>query len=60
MCKKEPVVRKSTHIFLQLDKLQDEIQAYVEKETSRSDTKWSANAVAIVKGWFKVRIWSFL
>ncbi|PAV56256.1 hypothetical protein WR25_15695 isoform B [Diploscapter pachys] len=53
MCKKEPVVRKSTHIFLQLDKLQDEIQAYVEKEISKSDTKWSANAIAIVKGWFK-------
>ncbi|KAK6751177.1 hypothetical protein RB195_002881 [Necator americanus] len=54
ICKLEPKVRQSTHIFLHLDALQDEVRQYVEKEIAKPDSRWSANAIAIVKGWIKV------
>ncbi|KAL6736974.1 hypothetical protein Aduo_010656 [Ancylostoma duodenale] len=53
ICKQEPKVRQSTHIFLHLDALQDEVRQYVENEIAKPDTRWSPNAIAIVKGWIK-------
>ncbi|KJH48433.1 methionine--tRNA ligase, partial [Dictyocaulus viviparus] len=31
----------------------NEVRDYVEKEISKADTRWSSNAIAIVKGWIK-------
>uniref|UniRef100_A0A1I7XJX3 methionine--tRNA ligase n=1 Tax=Heterorhabditis bacteriophora TaxID=37862 RepID=A0A1I7XJX3_HETBA len=57
VCKQEPKVRQSTHIFLHLDRLQvsllDDVRKYVETQIERSDNRWSSNAIAIVKGWIK-------
>uniref|UniRef100_A0A8L8KBT2 Methionyl-tRNA synthetase n=1 Tax=Heligmosomoides polygyrus TaxID=6339 RepID=A0A8L8KBT2_HELPZ len=52
ICRQEPKVRQSTHIFLHLDALQD-VRKYVESEIAKPNTRWSSNAVAIVKGWIK-------
>uniref|UniRef100_A0A7I4YPJ1 Methionine--tRNA ligase, cytoplasmic n=1 Tax=Haemonchus contortus TaxID=6289 RepID=A0A7I4YPJ1_HAECO len=53
ICKQEPKVRQSTHIFLHLDALQDEVRQYVEHEIAKPNMRWSSNAIAIVKGWIK-------
>jgi len=53
ICSNKPAVKTSSHIFLNLDQLQPEVEAYVEKVISDGGNKWSANAVSIVKGWLK-------
>ncbi|KAF8370512.1 mars-1 [Pristionchus pacificus] len=52
LCKKTPVIKQSSHIFLELDKLQEKVGDYLEKKLSE-DNHWSANAISIVKGWIK-------
>ncbi|GMS82915.1 hypothetical protein PENTCL1PPCAC_5090, partial [Pristionchus entomophagus] len=52
ICKQTPVVKQSSHIFLELDKLQEKVSAYLEEQLSR-DNHWSANVISIVKGWIK-------
>lgn len=44
-----PVMRDSTHIFLELDKLEPEISAFIDK--SSKEGKWSQNGTAIAQGW---------
>ncbi|KAI6784163.1 methionyl-tRNA synthetase [Emericellopsis cladophorae] len=44
-----PVPRDTKHLFLSLDKLQPEVEAWFEK----MHEKWSANGVAITKAWLK-------
>ncbi|CAJ0587351.1 unnamed protein product, partial [Mesorhabditis spiculigera] len=53
VCKKEPVVRQSRHIFLSLDKLQPEVAKHIEEVLARPDNRSSPNALAIAKGWIK-------
>lgn len=53
ICKREPKVRQSNHIFLSLDKLQGEVADFIDKQLERKDCKWSANAISIAKGWIK-------
>ncbi|GMR48086.1 hypothetical protein PMAYCL1PPCAC_18281, partial [Pristionchus mayeri] len=52
LCKKTPVIKQSSHIFLELDKLQEKVGEHLEKRLSE-DNHWSANAISIVKGWIK-------
>lgn len=56
ICKQQPTVKQSSHIFLSLDKLQEEVREYVEGQLAREDNRWSPNAISIVKGWIKVVI----
>lgn len=46
-------MKSSRHVFLDLDKLQGEVEAFQEKSLAREDQRWSANAIAIARGWFK-------
>ncbi|KAJ2825221.1 methionine--tRNA ligase mes1, partial [Coemansia erecta] len=46
-----PVVRESKHLFIDLDRLQPQCEAFV-KESSAAGA-WSANAQAITSGWLK-------
>ncbi|TGZ84817.1 methionyl-tRNA synthetase [Ascodesmis nigricans] len=46
-----PILRESQHIFLDLEKLQPEVQAWMEK--SSTDGKWSSNGVGITNSWLK-------
>ncbi|GMS95771.1 hypothetical protein PENTCL1PPCAC_17946, partial [Pristionchus entomophagus] len=52
LCKKTPAVKQSSHIFLELDKLQAKVGEHLENRLSE-DNHWSANAISIVKGWIK-------
>ncbi|GMT24200.1 hypothetical protein PFISCL1PPCAC_15497, partial [Pristionchus fissidentatus] len=52
LCKMAPVVKQSSHIFLELDKLQDKVGADLEKKLS-VENHWSTNAVSIARGWIK-------
>ncbi|CAD6191869.1 unnamed protein product [Caenorhabditis auriculariae] len=53
ICKNRPHVRESTHIFIDLDKLQDSARDHVLKQLDRPDHRWSPNAISIVKAWLK-------
>lgn len=46
-----PVVRDTKHIFLELDKLQPEIEAFFRK--SAIDGAWSSNGIEITNAWLK-------
>lgn len=46
-----PIPRESQHIFLDLEKLQPEVQAWVKK--SSEEGKWSRNGVNITEAWLK-------
>ncbi|CAJ0952700.1 unnamed protein product, partial [Mesorhabditis belari] len=53
ICKNEPKVKQSEHVFLALDKLQPEVAEYIEKQLALPHHRWSTNAIAIAKGWIK-------
>ncbi|VDM24829.1 unnamed protein product [Toxocara canis] len=53
VCSGTPVVKPSTHLFVQLDKLSAEVEEHMNKQISASANHWSANAVSIAKGWIK-------
>lgn len=46
-----PVTRETTHVFLELDKLQPEIESFFEK--SSSDGAWTNNGKVITSAWLK-------
>ncbi|ORX60728.1 methionyl-tRNA synthetase [Hesseltinella vesiculosa] len=46
-----PITRDSRHLFLNLEKLQSGIEAFVEKSTVEG--KWSSNGVNITHSWLK-------
>ncbi|BFZ56130.1 methionine--tRNA ligase mes1 [Savitreella phatthalungensis] len=45
------IVKDSNHIFLSLDKLQAETEAWAEKSAAKG--RWSSNGVAITRQWLK-------
>ncbi|EGD75422.1 methionyl-tRNA synthetase [Salpingoeca rosetta] len=49
-CGKTPQLRTSTHLYLCLDKLQPEMQAYFAQAVEKG--VWSANAQDITQSWF--------
>ena len=49
-CGKTPELRTSTHLYLCLDKLQPEIEAYFKEAVATG--KWSSNAQDITQSWF--------
>ncbi|MFA4906802.1 MAG: methionine--tRNA ligase [archaeon] len=50
-CGEKPVPRKSTHLFIELGKLQPELQKWFEK--SSKEGKWTENAVRTTNAWLK-------
>lgn len=48
--KSRPVIKSSTHLFLDLPKLQQQCESFVES-TSKSG-EWSQNSIDITRGWF--------
>lgn len=53
ICQSEPVLRSSLHIFLNLKQFEDELKDHLDKQWSRSDSKWSTNAINISKSWLR-------
>ncbi|KFD65297.1 hypothetical protein M514_00606 [Trichuris suis] len=50
LCHQTPTLRSSEHLFLDLAKLQPQVEAYLLKLWSNGAV-WSSNAIAITKGW---------
>ncbi|CAM0135221.1 methionine--tRNA ligase mes1 [Umbelopsis sp. WA50703] len=47
----KPITKQSKHLFLNLDTLQPEIDAFVSQ--SSSEGKWSSNGIQITQSWLK-------
>jgi len=50
-CGTRPEIRKTKHLFLDLEKLQKELEKWVGKQSK--DGKWSDNAIRMTNAWFK-------
>ncbi|KRZ50690.1 Methionine--tRNA ligase, cytoplasmic, partial [Trichinella nativa] len=53
LCSHPPIIRTSEHLFLDLPKLQLNLEKYLEEQWASSDCCWSHNAIAITKKWLK-------
>ncbi|RXN29505.1 methionine--tRNA cytoplasmic isoform X1 [Labeo rohita] len=51
VCKQTPVIRSSKHLFLNLPKLEDELEQWLNKSTSAGD--WTGNAKHITRSWLR-------
>ncbi|XP_026162428.1 methionine--tRNA ligase, cytoplasmic isoform X2 [Mastacembelus armatus] len=51
VCKQTPVIRSSKHLFLDLPKLETQLEEWLEETTSTGD--WTANAKQITRSWVR-------
>ncbi|XP_041835884.1 methionine--tRNA ligase, cytoplasmic isoform X2 [Melanotaenia boesemani] len=51
VCRQTPVIRSSKHLFLDLPKLETQLEQWLEKSTSTGD--WTANAKQITRSWLR-------
>ncbi|XP_046870210.1 methionine--tRNA ligase, cytoplasmic isoform X2 [Hypomesus transpacificus] len=51
VCKETPVIRSSKHLFLDLPKLESELEAWLQGSTAAGD--WTANAKQITRSWLR-------
>uniref|UniRef100_A0AAQ4R1V0 Methionine--tRNA ligase, cytoplasmic n=1 Tax=Gasterosteus aculeatus aculeatus TaxID=481459 RepID=A0AAQ4R1V0_GASAC len=51
VCRQTPVVRSSKHLFLDLPKLEAQLEQWLDKSTSTGD--WTANAKQITRSWLR-------
>ncbi|XP_016107335.1 methionine--tRNA ligase, cytoplasmic [Sinocyclocheilus grahami] len=51
VCKETPVIRSSKHLFLNLPKLEDELEQWLDKSMSSGD--WTVNARHITRSWIR-------
>ncbi|KAM9408480.1 LOW QUALITY PROTEIN: methionine--tRNA ligase, cytoplasmic [Pholidichthys leucotaenia] len=51
VCRQTPVIRSSKHLFLDLPKLETQLEQWLEKTTSTGD--WTVNAKQITRSWIK-------
>ncbi|KAJ8259435.1 hypothetical protein GJAV_G00169230 [Gymnothorax javanicus] len=51
VCKRTPVIRSSKHLFLDLPKLEGQLEEWLDRSTSSGD--WTANARQITRSWLR-------
>ncbi|XP_072540859.1 methionine--tRNA ligase, cytoplasmic isoform X1 [Salminus brasiliensis] len=51
VCRQTPMIRSSKHLFLDLPKLEGELEQWLEKSTSSGD--WTTNAKHITRSWLR-------
>lgn len=51
ICGSAPVVRPSQHMFLHLEKLQDDCEKFFTESSKKGE--WSPNGISITRAWFK-------
>ncbi len=51
LCSTEPTLKKSTHFFLDLPKLQKDLEQWAARQAELG--KWTENARTVTQGWFK-------
>jgi methionyl-tRNA synthetase len=53
ICSERPVVKSSSHVFLDLKQLSPMVEEFINQVTSAENSHWSSNAIAISKSWIK-------
>ncbi|XP_056129754.1 methionine--tRNA ligase, cytoplasmic [Lampris incognitus] len=51
VCSQTPVIRSSKHLFLDLPKLENQLEQWLEKSTNSGD--WTSNAKQITRSWLR-------
>uniref|UniRef100_A0A8C5I1E9 Methionine--tRNA ligase, cytoplasmic n=2 Tax=Gouania willdenowi TaxID=441366 RepID=A0A8C5I1E9_GOUWI len=51
VCKRTPIIRSSKHLFLDLPKLENELEQWLDRSFSTGD--WTANAKQITRSWLR-------
>jgi methionyl-tRNA synthetase len=51
VCETTPVLKKTSHLYLKLDKLQEKLKSWVEKSQKEGD--WTRNAIQTTQSWFE-------
>ncbi|XP_056251398.1 methionine--tRNA ligase, cytoplasmic isoform X1 [Seriola aureovittata] len=51
VCRQTPVIRSSKHLFLDLPKLETQLEQWLDKSTSTGD--WTVNAKQITRSWLR-------
>ncbi|XP_028261747.1 methionine--tRNA ligase, cytoplasmic isoform X2 [Parambassis ranga] len=51
VCRQTPVIRSSKHLFLDLPKLESQLEQWLDKSTGAGD--WTANAKQITRSWLR-------
>ncbi|XP_017264025.1 methionine--tRNA ligase, cytoplasmic isoform X2 [Kryptolebias marmoratus] len=51
VCRQTPVIRSSKHLFLDLPKLESQLEQWLDKSTSSGD--WTLNAKQITRSWIR-------
>ncbi|KAM7006505.1 methionine--tRNA ligase, cytoplasmic isoform 2-T2 [Tautogolabrus adspersus] len=51
VCRQTPVIRSSKHLFLDLPKIESQLEQWLDKSTSTGD--WTANAKQITRSWLR-------
>lgn len=51
VCRQTPVIRTSKHLFLNLPKLESQLEQWLDKSTGTGD--WTANAKGITRSWLR-------
>lgn len=53
MCSQKPVVRSSRHLFLDLPKIENKLNTFVEQRINDSSCVWTSNACTISSSWLR-------
>ncbi|MFH4982757.1 hypothetical protein AB6A40_009466 [Gnathostoma spinigerum] len=53
LCGSAPATKESTHIFLNLDDLQEDVINHMNEQLKYEENHWTPTAVSITKGWIK-------
>lgn len=53
ICKATPAIKTSRHLFLDLPKLQPEVEAWFKKTTEAENNSWTTTAKVIAASWLK-------
>ncbi|XP_067360488.1 methionine--tRNA ligase, cytoplasmic isoform X2 [Channa argus] len=51
VCRQTPIIRSSKHLFLDLPKLETQLEQWLEMSTSKGD--WTSNAKQITRSWLR-------
>uniref|UniRef100_A0A0M3IYI7 Methionine--tRNA ligase, cytoplasmic n=1 Tax=Anisakis simplex TaxID=6269 RepID=A0A0M3IYI7_ANISI len=54
ICDQTPTIKRSTHLFIQLDELSKAVDEHINNQLKESACHWSSNAESIAKSWIKL------
>lgn len=51
VCRSPPVIKNSKHLFLNLTKLTEKLEAWIDQASTKGE--WDSNAIQITRAWIK-------